>query len=89
MAQILDLKMERLVEAHIHVTTLPAESSLTCVVKGQEEGPQWDAAKWGTKPEVIVFDGSLDPKKYMYWEVGLEESFDWFQLPESRRVQFA
>ena len=31
----------------------------------------------------------IGPKKYMDWEVGLEEYFDWFQLPESRRVQFA
>ena len=31
----------------------------------------------------------LGSKKKKDWEVGLEEYFDWFQLPESRRVQFA
>ena len=71
------------------MTTLPAEPSVTGVTEVREEEPQWDAAKRGAKPEVMVFDGSLDPKKYMDWEVGLEEYFDWFQLPESRRVQFA
>ena len=89
MAQILDLKTERLVETPIHATTFPAEPSLTRVAKVREEEPQWDAAKRGAKPEVMVFDGSLDPKKYMDWEVGLEEYFKWFQLPENRRVQFA
>ena len=63
--------------------------SATRGTEGREEDPQWDAAKRGAKPEVMLFDGSLDPKKYMDWEVGLEEYFDWFHLPESRRVQFA
>ena len=82
--QILDLRTERTVKTPIHATTLPAESSLNRVVEVREEEPQWDATKRGAKPEVTVFDGSLDPKKYMDWEVGLEEYFDWFQLPKSR-----
>ena len=36
-----------------------------------------------------MFDESLDPKKYMDWKVGLEEYFDWYQLPEGRQIQFA
>ena len=86
MTQIMDLKTERPTEAPIHVTTLPGELPLNHVVETREEEPQWDAAKRGAKPEVTVFEGSLDPKKYMDCEVGLEEYFDWFQLPESRRV---
>ena len=37
----------------------------------------------------MAFDGSLDPKRYMDWEVGLDEYFKWYQLPEGRRIQFA
>ena len=89
MTQIMDLKTERPIEAPIHATALPDELPLNCVVETREEEPQWNAAKRGAKPEVTVFEGSLDPKKYMDWEVGLEEYFNWFQLPEGRRVQFA
>ena len=35
------------------------------------------------------FDGSLDPKKYLDWEAGLDEYFEWYHLPEGRRIQFA
>ena len=83
MNQILELKTERPIEAPIRETTLPAEASATQGTEGWEDDPQWDATKRGAKPEVTVFDGSLDPKKYMDWEVGLEEYFDWFHLPES------
>ena len=48
-----------------------------------------DAAKQGAKLEVTTFDGSLDPKKYMDWEAGLDEYFDWYQLPEGCHLQFA
>ena len=89
MAQLLDLKTEKPAEASFHATTLPAESSLTRAIEVREDEPQWDAAKRGAKPEVTVFNGSLDPKKYMDWEVGLEEYFDWFQLMKSRRIQVA
>ena len=84
MTQILDLKTERPFEAPIHATTLPADTSLTRIVEVREEETQWDAAKKGAKPEVTVFDGSLDPKKYLDCEVGLEEYFEWFQLLENR-----
>ena len=89
MTQIMDLKTERPTEAPIHATTLAGELPLNRIVEAREEESQGDAAKRGAKPEVTVFEGSLDPKKYMDWEVGLEEYFNWFQLPESRRVQFA
>ena len=46
-------------------------------------------AKRGAKPEVTAFEGSLDPKRYMDWEVGLDEYFDWYQLLEGRQIQFA
>ena len=56
---------------------------------GQSIDTPWDAAKRGAKPEVTAFDGSLDPKRYMDWETGLDEYFEWYQLPEGRRLQFA
>ena len=62
MTQILDLKTERSGEVPIHATSLPAEPSLIGVVGIQGDEPQWDAAKRGAKPEVTVFNGSLDPK---------------------------
>ena len=89
MTQIMDLKTERPTEAPVQATTVAGELPLNRIVEARAEEPQWDAAKRGAKPEVTVFEGSLDPKKYMDWEVGLEEYFNWFQLPESRRVQFA
>ena len=81
MAQLLDLKTEKPVDASFHATTQPAESSIARAIKVREDETQWDAAKRGAKPEVVVFNGSLDPKKYMDWEVGLEEYFYWYQLP--------
>ena len=89
MAQLLDLKTEKSAEASYHATPIPAKLPLNCAIKIWAEEPQWDAAKRGAKPEVFVFNGSLDPKKYMDWEVGLEEYFEWFQLPEGRRIEFA
>ena len=46
-------------------------------------------SKKGTKPEVTAFDGSLDPKRYMDSEAGLDEYFEWYQLPEGCRIQFS
>ena len=65
MAQLVDLKMEKPADASFHATTLPAESSTTRAIEVREDESQWDAAKQGAELEVAVFDGSLDPKKYM------------------------
>ena len=88
-AQILELKTTKLADAlplptATHNDALPAPAP-----EEQKEDSPWDAAKRGAKPEVTAFDGSLDPKKYMDWEVGLDKYFDWYQLPECRRIQFA
>ena len=89
MTQLLDLKSERTTEDTNHTTPKPSEPTDRHDVEIRTEEPRWDAAKRGAKPEVSVFDGSLDPKKYMDWEVSLDEYFEWFQLPEGRRIQFA
>ena len=86
MAQLIELKAEAATEK---ATSVPVNSSTTRAIEVHEEDPHWNAAKRGAKPEVTTFDGSLDPKKYMDWEVGLEKYFDWYQLPEGRRLQFA
>ena len=83
MTQLLDLKTIRPIEGPNHTTTPPAKTSLHRAADIREE-PHLDVAKQGAKLEVTVFDGSLDPKKYMDWEVGLQEYFEWFQLPENR-----
>ena len=77
MTQLLDLKTERTAEVTNHTTPKPSEPPCHHEVDIRTEEPQWDAAKRGAKPEVSVFDGSLDPKKYMDWEVGLDEYFEW------------
>ena len=89
MTQLLDLKTERTTEDTNHTTPKPSEPTDHHEVKIWMEEPRWDAAKRGAKPEVSLFDGSLDPKKYMDWEVSLDEYFEWLQLPEGRRIQFA
>ena len=89
MNQILELKMAKPMETVPLATALCTESPPARVTAEQPEEPQWDAAKRGAKPEVPTFDDSLDPKKYMDWEAGLDEYFDWYQLPEGRRIQFA
>ena len=88
MTQLLELKTEKVAEAPCHASSVSAKPCLNRPLEIRAKEPQWDAAKRGAKPEVSVFDGSLDPKKYMDWEVGLEEYFEWFQLPEGRRIQF-
>ena len=67
----------------------PPPWELQPAIEEPKTEPQWDAAKRGAKAEVTAFDDSLDPKRYMDWEVGLDEYFDWYQLLESRRIQFA
>ena len=86
MTQLIELKVEAATEK---ATAVPVDSTTARAIEVHEEDPHWIAAKRGAKPEVTTFDGSLDPKKYMDWEVGLEEYFDWYQLPEGRRLQFA
>ena len=77
MTQLLDLKTVRPIEGPNPTTTPPADTPLHRTADIREEEPHWDVAKRGAKPEVTVFDGSLDPKKYMDWEVGLQEYFEW------------
>ena len=89
MAQLLELKTETAANSSARATACPTDSSTTRAIEIHDVDSQWDAAKRGAKPEVTVFNGSLDPKKYMDWEVGLEEYFDWYQLPEDRRIQFS
>ena len=89
MAQILELKTAKSADVLSLTTTTPNDVLPPQALKDQKEESPWDAAKHGAKPEVTAFDGSLDPKKYMDWEVGLDEYFDWYQLPEGRRIQFA
>ena len=90
MAQILELKTAKPTETFPLATTFLADSPPAHANEDQKVESQWDATKRGAKLEVTAFDGSLDPKKYMDWEVGLDEYFDWYQLPESRRrIQFA
>ena len=89
MNQILELKMAKPVETIPLAIALGTDSPLARVTPEQPEEPRWDAAKKGAKPDVSTFDGSLDPKKYMDWEAVLDEYFDWYQLPEGRRIQFA
>ena len=89
MAQLLELKAEAVANSTARATSLPIDSSPTRAIEVHDVDSHWDASKRGAKPEVTTFDGSLDPKKYMDWEVGLEEYFDWYQLPEGRRLQFA
>ena len=65
MAQLLELKTEKTAEAPCPAASVTAEPCFNQPLTVQAEEPQWDAAKRGAKLEVTVFDGSLDPKKYM------------------------
>ena len=89
MTQLLELKMAKTTEIYPLVSAVGGDSPPPPTIGGQTIEHHWDAAKKGAKPEVTAFDGSLDPKRYMDWEAGLDEYFDWYQLPENRRVQFA
>ena len=77
-AQLLDLKTETAANPSARATSLPTDCSSTRGIEIHDVDSQWDVTKRGAKPEVTVFDGSFDPKKYMDWEVGLEEYFDWY-----------
>ena len=89
MTQLLELKTAKATEICPLVNTVGADSPPPPNLGGLKAEPHWDAAKKGAKPEVTAFDGSLDPKKYMDWEAGLDEYFDWYQLPKDRRIQLA
>ena len=89
MTQLLELKTSKSTEIPPLATTFGVDSPTTSALEEEKIEPQWDVAKKGAKPEVTAFDGSLDPKRYMDWEVGLNEYFEWYQLSEGRRIQFA
>ena len=89
MTQLLELKTSKSAEISPLATAFGAESPITPILGEATNEPQWEVAKKGAKPEATAFDDSLDPKRYMDWETGLEEYFEWYQLPEGRRIQFA
>ena len=89
MTQLLELKTAKTTEIYPLANAVGGDSPPPPTIGGQTAEHHWDAAKKGAKPEVTAFDGSLDPKRYMDWEGGLDEYFNWYQLPENRRVQFA
>ena len=35
------------------------------------------------------FEGSLDPHVYLDWEAVMDHYFEWYDMPEHRRVRFA
>ena len=80
MNQILELKTVKPTEPFPLVSALNTESAPARLNTEHPEEPHWEVAKRGAKPEVHSFDGSLDPKKYMDWEAGLDEYFDWYLI---------
>ena len=89
MNQMLELKTVRTAEGP---PLIPALNTVEAPVRDtaeHTEEPHWEVAKRGAKPEVNSFDGSLDPKKYLDWETGLDKYFEWYHLPEGQRIQFA
>ena len=89
MAQLVELKTVKSTDTLPLASTAHNDTPPLHAHDDQKIETPWDAAKRGAKPEVTAFDGSLDPKKYMDWEAGLDEYFDWYQLPKGRRLQFA
>ena len=89
MNQMLQLKIVRAAEGPLLIPALNTEEALVRATAKHTEEPHCEVAKRGAKPEVNSFDGSLDPKKYLDWETGLDEYFEWYHLPEGRRIQFA
>ena len=89
MTQLLELKTSKSAEISPLATAFGVDSPTTPALGEAKNEPQWEVAKKGAKPEATAFDGSLDPKRYMDWEAGLDEYFEWYQLPEGRRIQFA
>ena len=90
MAQILELKTDKSADALPLASTNPNEVLPPPPHSRRAKGriPMGRSEAW-SQARSNPFDGSLDPKKYMDWEVGLDEYFDWYQLPEGRRIQFA
>ena len=35
------------------------------------------------------FEGSLGPRVYLDWEAGMDRYFEWYDMPDQRRVRFA
>ena len=89
MNQILELKATKPADPFPLVSALNTESTPARINAELPEEHHWEVAKRGAKAEVHSFDGALDPKKYMDWETGLDEYFDWYHLPEGRKIQFA
>ena len=89
MAQLVELKIVKSTDALPLASTAHNDTPPPHAHDDQKDESPWDTEKRGAKPEVMAFDGSLDPKKYMDWEVGFDEYFDLYQLPEGRRLQFA
>ena len=76
MNQILELKAVKPADSLPLATALNTDTTPVRFTEEQPEEPRWEVAKWGAKREVYSFDGSLDPKKYLDWESGLDEYFD-------------
>ena len=73
MMQLVELKTAKATELCPPDNFGGADSTSPPHIGGLKAEPHWDAAKKGAKPEVTAFDGSLDPKRYMDWEAGLDE----------------
>ena len=76
LAQLVGLKTVKSTDALPLASTTHNDTPPPHAPDDQKNESPWDAAKQGAKPEVTAFNGSLDPKKYMDWEVGLDEYFD-------------
>ena len=76
MTQLLELKTVKSTKIYPLANVVGADSPPPLAIGGQTTEQHWDVAKKGAKPEVTAFDGSLDPKRYMDWEAGLDEYFD-------------
>ena len=74
MNQILELKAVKPTDSFPLASALNTESAPARITTERPEETHWEVAKRGAKPEVYSFDGSLDPKKYMDWEAGLDVS---------------
>ena len=48
-----------------------------------------DCVLWSVRVEASSFDGSLDPKIYLNWEVGMDHFFEWYDMTNVRRIRFA
>jgi hypothetical protein len=48
----------------------------------------WDELTRHMKVEVADFYGKLNPEAFFDWITSLEDYFDWFSVPEERKVQF-